>query len=88
MLHRTPRSADECDFFLKIKGKNNDFTHFSGECCAFLTHFSGEYLGRFTHFSRERRLFTNYTGGVAAMSLCFFLFTDTINACPQCPQCP
>jgi hypothetical protein len=55
--------------FLKIKEKNNDFTHFSWECCAILTHFSWEYLGRFTHFSRECRLFTNYTGGVTLLSL-------------------
>ena len=45
------------------------FSHFSGECCTILTHFSWEYCAILTHFSRECRLFTNYTGGVTAMSL-------------------
>ena len=46
-------------FFLKIKGKNNGFTHFSWECCATLTHFSGECCAFLTHFSGECCLFTD-----------------------------
>ena len=37
----------------KNKGKNDVFTHFSGEYEANLTHFSGEYEANFTHFSGE-----------------------------------
>ena len=64
--------------FLKIKEKNNDFTHFSWECCAILTHFSWEYLGRFTHFSRECCLFTDTIPAerleiVAPLFLCTFV---------------